>query len=187
MFEMKNESDATQQKNKNSDFYSKLDSDRNTKKCEFAVLVSMLEKDNAAFNGIHAVPEKQYKDMYVVRPENFISIIRLLRAGIVKNIKSLHEIALLKGQNVEITAFENNLEEFKTDFDRNTRLAGQHFSKAVEELKKTRDKIDATIKELEGSENNISLANTKLQKLSMKKLVKDSPTLSAEYEKSKNK
>jgi hypothetical protein len=187
MFEMKNEADDTKAKHKNSEFYAKLDSDRNTKKCEFAVLVSLLEKDDETINGIYAVPERIYKNMYVIRPEHFLSIIRLLRTSIMKNINSLREIATLKGNNTDITAFKNNLEQFQAHFGRNTRLAGEKSDDVIKNLETIKNKIEDTITGLKGFYKNLRIANTSLEDLSVEDLVKDSPTLAEEYEKSKNK
>ena len=178
MFEMKNEVDTTVTKHKNSDFFKELDKDRNEKGCEYAILVSLLEKDNELYNdGIYTVPENLYKDMYVIRPQYFIQIITLLRKTSKKTLELRNEIEMIKGKNLDITNFETNLGEFKEKFGRNYHLASDKFKDAIDRIDKTIDNLQKIKSDLIGSENNLRLANNKLEDLSLKKIAKDSPSI----------
>jgi len=180
-FEMKNEADETATKHKNSDFFKKLDEDRRKKGCEFAVLVSMLEMDNDMYNeGIVVVPG--YEKMYVVRPENFIPIITLLVQTSKKALEFKKELALAKSQSIDVTNFEDQLEDFKDKFGKNYRLASEKFQDAIK-------RIDESIKQLQnvraallGSENNLRLASEKADDLTIKKLTRGNPTMKAKFE-----
>ena len=175
MFEMKNEQDTTATKHKNKDFFKELDKDRKEKGCEYAVLVTMLEQDNELYNDITKVWE--YENMYVVRPQHFISIINLLRIGAVKSYQYKLELEKVKNTNVDIMNFESNLEVFKNDFGRNYRLASDKFKTAIDEIDKSIDHLNKIKSNLLGSENNLRLANNKLEDLSLTKLGKDNPTI----------
>jgi len=186
MFEMKNENDETASKKKNEDFLKELDKDRNEKCCEYAVLVSLLEPDSELYNtGIVDVSHR-YRKMYVVRPQFFIPIITLLRNAAQNSLKYKTELALVKAQNIDITNFENELEEFKTGFARNYELASKKFKTAIEEIDKTIDHLQKTKDALLGSENNLRLANNKADDLTVKKLTKCNPTMAAKFDELKN-
>lgn len=181
MFEMKNEADETATKHKNSDFFAKLDRDRNQKGCEFAVLVSMLEMDNDMYNdGIVVVPG--YEKMYVVRPENFIPIITLLVQTSKKALEFKKELAVARSQSIDVTRFEEQLEDFKDKFGRNYRLASEKFRKAIEDIDKSIAALQKTKEELIGSENNLRLANDKAEDLSIKRLTRGNPTMKAKFD-----
>ena len=178
MFEMKNEMDTTASKHRNQDFFKELDKDRNEKHCEYAVLVSLLEKENDLFNdGIYIVPETLYKDMYVIRPQYFIQIIMLLRKLCKKTIELKNEIEKIKERNLDLTKFENNLDDFKDKFGRNYKLASEKFKDAIDRIDKTIDNLQKIKSDLVGSDNNLRIANNKLDDLSLKKLAKDSPSI----------
>lgn len=182
MFEMKNEMDETASKNKNEYFFEKLDKDRTKKGCEYAVLVTMLEPNNELYNnGIVDVSYK-YEKMYVIRPQFFIPLITILRNAAQKSAGYKRELAEVKSQNVDVTNFENDLNEFKEKFGKNYRLAGERFQKAIEEIDKTIIELQKVKENLLGSENNLRLANDKAQELSVKKLVKNNPTMKAKFE-----
>jgi hypothetical protein len=181
MFEMKNESDETATKKKNEDFFKELDKDRNEKGCEYAILVSLLEPDSELYNtGIVDVSHR-YRKMYVVRPQFFIPIITLLRNAAQNSMKYKTELALVKEQNIDITNFESELDEFKTGFARNYDLASKKFKTAIEEIDKTIDHLQKTKNALLGSENNLRLANNKANDLTVKKLTKGNPTMAAKF------
>ncbi|MHB8380696.1 MAG: DUF2130 domain-containing protein [Acidimicrobiales bacterium] len=181
MFEMKNESDATATKKKNEDFFRELDKDRNEKGCEYAVLVSLLEPDSELYNtGIVDVSYK-YPKMYVVRPQFFIPIITLLRNAAQNTLGYKKELARVKEQNIDITNFEDGLDEFRTGFARNYGLASQKFKTAIAEIDKTIDHLQKTKEALIGSENNLRLANNKADDLTIKKLTKGNPTMAAKF------
>lgn len=181
MFEMKNENDGTATKKKNEDFLKELDKDRSEKNCEYAVLVSLLEPENELFNsGIVDVSHRHPK-MYVVRPQFFIPIITLLRNAALNSLKYKNELAIIKSQNIDITNFENELDEFKTGFARNYDLASKKFWKAIEEIDKTIDHLQKTKEALLGSENNLRLANNKADDLTVKKLTKGNPTMAEKF------
>ncbi|MDZ7611356.1 MAG: DUF2130 domain-containing protein [Candidatus Moranbacteria bacterium] len=181
MFEMKNEDDTTATKKKNNDFFKELDKDRREKKCEYAVLVSLLEKDNEYYDDIVTVYD--YDLMYAIRPQHFITIIGFLRQA---NIKSQHlrkEIEALNNQNIDVSNFEANMNEFKEAFSRNYSLASKQFSKSIEEIDKTIDHLNKVKENLLKSINNLRLANNKATDLSIKRLTTNSPSVAMEFEK----
>jgi hypothetical protein len=181
MFEMKNESDTTATKKRNEDFFKELDKDRNEKGCEYAVLVSLLEPDSELYNaGIVDVSYK-YPKMYVVRPQFFIPIITLLRNAAQNSLGYKKELARVREQNIDITNFEGELEEFRTGFARNYRLASGKFKTAISEIDKTIDHLQKTKDALIGSENNLRLANNKASDLTIKKLTKGNPTMATKF------
>ena len=186
MFEVKNESDATASKKKNEDFLKELDKDRNEKSCEYAVLVSLLEPDSELYNSGIVDVSHRYRKMYVVRPQFFIPIITLLRNAAQNSLKYKAELALVKAQNIDITNFENELDEFKTGFARNYELASKRFKTAIEEIDKTIDHLQKTKDALLGSENNLRLANNKADDLTLKKLTKGNSTMAAKFADLKN-
>ncbi len=182
MFEMKNEMDETATKHKNEDFYKELDKDRKQKNCEYAVLVSMLESDNELFNaGIVDVSYK-YEKMYVVRPQCFIPIITLLRNAAMNAMEYKQELAVVRNQNIDISNFEENLMNFKNDFSRNYDIAHSHFDKAIDEIDKTIQHLEKVKKELLGSDNQLRIANNKVDEVSIKKLTKGNITMQEKFE-----
>ena len=181
MFEMKNEMDTTATKHKNEDFFKELDKDRREKNCEYAVLVTMLELDNEYYNsGIVDVSYK-YPKMYVVRPQFFIPIITVLRNAALNSLAYKKELAVIRSQNVDITHFEEDMNDFKDKFSRNFRLASEKFQKAIDEIDKTIDHLQKTKEALLSSENNLRLANNKAEELTIKRLTKNNPTMSAKF------
>ena len=182
MFEMKNESDQTATKKKNEDFLKELDKDRIEKKCEYAVLVSLLEIDSELYNtGIVDMSHK-YPKMYVVRPQFFIPIITLLRNAAMNSMQYKAELALVKIQNIDITNFEEKMNAFKEGFARNYQLASQKFHTAIEEIDKTISHLQKTKDALLASDNNLRLANQKTEDLTIKKLTHGNPTMRAKFE-----
>ncbi len=181
MFEMKNEMDTTATKHKNEDFFKELDKDRKEKNCEYAVLVTMLEADNEYYNsGIVDVSYK-YPKMYVVRPQFFIPIITVLRNAALNSLQYRHELELVRNQNIDITHFEEDINDFKDKFSRNFRLASEKFQKAIDEIDKTIDHLQKTKEALLSSENNLRLANNKAEDLTIKRLTKGNPTMTAKF------
>lgn len=181
MFEMKNENDGTATKKKNEDFFKELDKDRTEKKCEYAVLVSMLEVDNEYYNtGIVDVSYK-YPKMYVVRPQFFIPIITLLRNAALNTLKYKSELALMQSQNIDITNFESKMNSFKEGFARNYDLASRKFRTAIEEIDKTITHLQKTKEALISSEDNLRLANNKAEELTIKKLTHNNPTMKEKF------
>ena len=177
MFEMKNEADKTATKPKNEDFFKELDKDRKEKKCEYAVLVSLLEMDNDYYNeGIVDVSYK-YEKMYVIRPQFFIPLITLIRNLAMNALQYKKELALIQNQNIDISHFEDNLNTFKEGFSRNYRLASEKFKKAIDEIDKTIDHLQKTKEALLSSENNLRLANNKADDLTIKKLTNGNETM----------
>ena len=182
MFEMKNQNDETATKHKNEDFFAELDKDRKEKKCEYAVLVSMLEAESELYNqGIVDVSHR-YEKMYVVRPQLFIPIITILRNAALNSMAYKDELQLVRNQNIDITNFETSLLDFKTAFSRNYDLASKQFNTAIEEIDKTIDHLQKVKASLLGSERNLRLANDKAGDLSIKKLTKNNPTMKARFE-----
>ena len=181
MFEMKNEMDETATKHKNEDFFKELDKDRNEKKCEYAVLVSLLEADNELYNtGIVDVSYK-YPKMYVIRPQFFIPMITLLRNASLNALQYKQELAVIRNQNIDISHFEEDMNDFKDKFSRNYRLASEKFKKAIDEIDKTIDHLQKTKEALLSSENNLRLANNKAEELSIKRLTRNNPTMAAKF------
>ena len=177
MFEMKNEADKTATKHKNEDFFKELDKDRKEKKCEYAVLVSLLEIDNDYYNeGIVDVSHK-YEKMYVIRPQFFIPLITLIRNLAMNALQYKKELAIIQNQNIDISHFEDNLNTFKEGFSRNYRLASEKFKKAITEIDKTIDHLQKTKEALLSSENNLRLANNKADDLTIKKLTNGNDTM----------
>jgi len=175
MFEMKNEDDRTATKHKNKDFFKKLDKDRREKKCEFAVLVSLLEKDNEFYDDIVTVHE--YPNMYSIRPQHFITTIGFLRQGSMKSQELRRKIQILSNQNIDVTNFENKMNMFKDAFARNYNLASGQFTKALDEIDKAIDRLNKVKENLLKSDNNLRLANNKATDLSIKKLTANSPSV----------
>lgn len=185
MFEMKNEADETATKHKNEDFFKELDKDRREKSCEYAVLVSLLEKENDLYNnGIVDVSYK-YDKMYVVRPQFFIPLITLIRNLSSKSLEYRKELELIKNQNIDITNFESRMEQFKTDFSRNYRLASEKFQRAINEIDKSINSLQKTKEALLNSENNLRLANGKAEELTIKKLTRGNKTMKKLFEEAK--
>lgn len=181
MFEMKNEADDTLKKHKNEDFFKELDKDRREKGCEYAVLVTMLEADNDYYNtGIVDVSHK-YDKMYVIRPQFFIQLIGLLRNAALNALKYKQELALIKEQNIDITHFEDNLEAFKLAFAKNYHSASSNFQKAIDEIDKAIRRMEEVKKFLTTSENQLRLANRKLEDVSVKRLTRKNPTMTAKF------
>jgi len=186
MFEMKNENDQTATKKKNEDFFAKLDKDRNEKKCEYAVLVSLLESDNEFYNtGIVDVSHK-FPKMYVIRPQFFIPIITLLRNAAMNSMQYKAELNLMRNQNVDITNFEEKINSFKEGFARNYDLASKKFATAIVEIDKTISHLQKTKEALLSSENNLRLANNKAGDLTIKKLTHGNPTMKTKFDESSN-
>ena len=182
MFEMKNENDETATKKKNEHFFKELDKDRHEKQCEYAILVSLLEADNELYNTGIVDVSYQYPKMYVVRPQFFIPIITLLRNAALNSLQYKQELALMRDQHIDITHFEEDLETFKKGFARNYELASKKFQSAIDEIDKTIKSLEKTKAALVSSENNLRLANNKAEDLTVKKLVKNNPTMKQRFE-----
>ena len=181
MFEMKNEMDETATKHKNEDFFKKLDKDRTEKKCEYAVLVSLLEADSELYNGGIVDMSYRYPKMYVIRPQFFIPIISLLRNAAQSSISYRQELALMRQQNLDVENFNAQLTDFKQRFSKNYELASRRFNEAIEEIDKTIAHLQKTKDALLSSENNLRLANTKAEDLTIKKLCKNNPTMTERF------
>lgn len=182
MFEMKNEMDETSTKHKNEDFLKELDRDRNEKGCEYAILVSLLEADNELYNQGIVDVSYRYPKMYVIRPQFFIPIITLLRDASLKSSQVKRQLIEIKNQNLDITHFEDELNDFKTKFANNYRLASEKFSRAIDEIDKTIDHLTKTKEALLSSENNLRLANNKAEDLTIKKLTRNNPTMKQAFD-----
>ncbi|UOP05453.1 DUF2130 domain-containing protein [Conchiformibius kuhniae] len=182
MFEMKNEGDETATKKKNEHFFKELDKDRREKGCEYAVLVSLLEADNELYNNGIVDVSYAYPRMYVIRPQFFIPIISLLRNAALHALPYKREVQQIRNQNIDITNFERDLDNFKSAFGRNYRIASEKFKTAIEEIDKTISHLEKTKAALLSSENNLRLANDKAEDLTVKKLVRKNPTMKAQFE-----
>lgn len=181
MFEMKNEMDTTATKHKNEDFFKELDKDRKEKKCEYAVLVSLLESDNELYNGGIVDVSYRYPKMYVIRPQFFIPLISILRNAALNSLEYRNQIAVMQNQNIDISNFEEEMNKFKEGFGRNYRLASEKFKKAIDEIDQTIKHLEKTKEALLSSENNLRLANNKAEDLTIKKLTRKNPTMQAMF------
>lgn len=181
MFEMKNENDGTATKKKNEDFLKELDKDRNEKKCEYAILVSLLEPESELYNSGIVDVSYRYPKMYVVRPQFFLPMITLLRNAALNSLKYKSELALVKAQNIDITNFEQQLDDFKSAFGRNWRLASDGFVEAIKRIDEAIKDLEKTKEALHKSANNLRLANDKAEDLSIKRLTRSNPTMTAKF------
>ena len=181
MFEMKNENDETATKHRNEDFLKKLDADRRKKGCEYAVLVTLLEPESELYNEGIVDMGYRYEKMYVVRPQFFIPIISILRNAALSAMTYKAELARARSQNVDVTRFEEQMEDFKAKFGRNYELASRKFQQAIDEIDKTIDHLQKTKDALLGSERNLRLANDKAQDLTIKRLTRNNPTMKAAF------
>ena len=186
MFEMKNENDTTATKKKNEDFFKELDKDRNEKDCEYAILVSLLESDSELYNSGIIDVSHRYPKMYVIRPQFFISMITLLRNASMKSLEYKTELAIIKAQNIDVTNFETNLEKFKMGFAKNYDLATRQFQTAIDEIDKSINHLQKTKDALMGVSRNFRLANDKAQDVTIKKLTRGNPTMSAKFQELNN-
>jgi hypothetical protein len=186
MFEMKNEADETTTKKKNEDFLKELDKDRTEKKCEYAVLVSLLETESEFYNSGIVDVSHRYSKMYVVRPQFFIPIITLLRNAAMNSLHYKSELALVKSQNIDITNFEEKMNKFKDGFAKNYDLASRKFKEAIDGIDKTIKELEKTKLALLSSENNLRLANDKTEDLTIKKLTHGNPTMKAKFDELNN-
>ncbi len=184
MFEMKNETDTTATKRKNEDFLKELNKDREEKNCEYAVLVSLLESDSDFYNSGIVEMSHRYPKMYVIRPQCFLPIITLLRNASLKSLEYKTELALIKAQNIDITNFEESLENFKCAFGKNYELASRRFDTAIQEIEKSIDHLQKTKDALIGADRNLRLANDKAQAISVKRLTKNNPTMINKFKES---
>ena len=187
MFEMKNENDTTATKHKNEDFFKELDKVRNEKKCEYAVLVSMLEPENEYYNAGIVDVSYRYPKMYVIRPQCFIPFITLIRNAALASSEYKNQLVLAKNQNLDVSHFEEDLELFKEKFAENYNRASDRFAKAIEEIDKTIDHLNKVKEGLVGADRNLRLANDKAQDLTIKKLTKNNPTMKAKFDELKDK
>ncbi len=181
MFEMKNEMDQTATKHRNEDFFKELDKDRREKGCEYAVLVTLLEPDNELYNSGIVDVSYRYPKMYVIRPQFFIPLISILRNAALNSLDYRRQLAAIQNQNIDITNFESEMNDFKDRFNRNYELASRRFKEAIDEIDKTITHLQKTKDALLSSENNLRLANNKAQDLSIKRLTKNNPTMQAKF------
>ncbi|MBO5526765.1 MAG: DUF2130 domain-containing protein, partial [Erysipelotrichaceae bacterium] len=181
MFEMKNEADTTATKHKNEDFQAKLDKDRKEKNCEYAVLVSLLEMDNDLYNEGIVDMSHRYEKMYVIRPQNFIPIITLLRNANLNSLSYKKQLVALRDQDMDYKNFENNMNAFKSAFAKNYELASRKFQDAIDDIDKTIKALEKTKADLLSSDRNLRLANDKAQDLSIRKLTKNAPSVAEKF------
>lgn len=186
MFEMKNEMDTTATKHKNDDFLKKLDEDRRKKGCEFAVLVSLLEADNDLYNNGIVNKSHLYPKMYVIRPQFFVPFINLLVQTSKKSLEYKKQLILAQNKEVDVTNFENQLQDFKDKFGRNYRLASEKFRNAISEIDKTITHLQKVREALVGSEDNLRLANDKAEGLTIRKLTYKNPTMKEKFDEARN-
>ncbi len=182
MFEMKNEGDETATKKRNEDFLKELDKDRQEKGCEYAVLVSLLESENELYNSGIVDMSHRYPKMYVIRPQFFIPMITLLRNAALNSLQYKSELALVKAQNIDVSNFEEQLEDFRTTFGRNYRLASERFSDAIKHIDNSIAQLQKTKENLLRSDDNLRLANNKIEDLTIKKLTRGNPTMQQKFD-----
>ena len=182
MFEMKNEQDGATHHKRNEDHFKKLDRDRTEKKCEYAVLVSLLEPESELYNGGIVDVSYRFDKMYVIRPQFFIPMITILRNAALESLKYRSELALVRQQDIDVTNFEESLNDFKERFARNYDLASRKFSNAIDEIDKTIDHLQKVKESLIGSERNLRLANDKADALTVRKLTRGNATMKAKFD-----
>ena len=182
IFEMKNESDTTATKKKNENFLKKLDKNRTEKECEYAILVSLLESDSELYNSGIVDVSHRYSKMYIIRPQFFLPIIGLLRNAAMKSLEYKTELALVKAQNIDVTNFENDLDNFKTAFGKNYDIASRKFQTAIDEIDKSINHLQKTKDALLGTNRQLKLANEKAQDVTIKKLTRHNPTMAAKFD-----
>lgn len=187
MFEMKNEMDETATKHKNEDFFAKLDKDRRTKGCEYAVLVSLLEPDNEFYNEGIVDVSYRYPKMFVVRPQFFMPLISLLTQASQKSVEYQRELVRARQQSIDVTNFENKLNDFRTKFGDHYMRASAKFNKAIEEIDKTIKSLQKMKEDLLSSENYLRLANTDAEGLTIKRLTRGNPTMRQKFEEAREK
>lgn len=185
MFEMKNEADNTQKKHRNEDFFQKLDADRKKKGCEYAVLVSLLEPESELYNAGIVDVSHRYEKMYVIRPQFFVPLITILMQAAKKSIGYRRELEIARSQSVDVTNFEHKLDEFKTGFAYNYRLASEKFQLAIKDIDDTIKRLEKVKESLLGSDKNLRLANDKADKLTIKSLVRNNPTMKQKFAEAK--
>jgi len=181
MFEMKNETETTASKKKNEHFFAELDKDRNAKGCEYAILVTLLEPDNELYNSGIVDVSHRYPKMYVIRPQFFIPMISLLRNASQKSLTYKAELELVKSQNIDVTNFEKDLDEFKAGFSRNYDLASKKFEEAIKHIDATMKSLQKVRDSLVSSENQLRLASNKAEDVTVKKLTRKNPTMAAKF------
>jgi len=186
MFEMKNEADATSTKKTNEHFLKELDKDRNQKKCEYAVLVSMLEKDNEMYDGIYTVPENKYKDMFVIRPQHFIQIITWLRNVAEKLSVSRRELMTIQQRDRDYTEFDIQADLLRERFEKHCLTAVNKHNDAIDNIDKMIKGLQKIKDDLLGSDKQLRLASEDLEKLTVKKLAKNSPSILEQIKTKKN-
>ena len=186
MFEMKNEDEDTKSKQKNSKFFKKLDEDRTKKNCEYAVLVTLLEEESELYNGGIVDVSHEYDKMYVVRPQFFISIITTLRNASMKALQYKAELAQVKAQNIDVTNFETELEDFKDKFGNNFRIASDKFRDAIKQIDDAISDLEKVKTSLLGSERQLRLANDKAQDITVKRLIRGNPTMQEKFKELEN-
>jgi hypothetical protein len=186
MFEMKNEMDTTATKHRNEDFFKELDKDRNEKKCEYAVLVSLLEADNDYYNNGIVDVSYRYPKMYVIRPQFFIPLISLLRNAALNSLQYQRELQIVRNQQIDLRNFESEMQAFKEGFARNYDIASRKFKTAIDEIDKTIEHLQKTKDALLSSENQLRLANNKAEDLSIKRLTKNAPSVRAMFEQNRD-
>ena len=179
---MKNEADTTSTKHKNEDFFAKLDKDRNTKGCEYAVLVSMLEPESDLYNNGIVDVSHRYPKMFVVRPQFFMPIISLLAKASRNAVDYKRQLAIARNQSVDVTNFENKLNEFRSGFSRNYELASKKFNAAIVQIDESIKHLQKVREALVGSEDNLRLANKKADELTIKKLTYNNPTMKEKFD-----
>lgn len=182
MFEMKNENETTRTKKKNEDFLAELDKDRREKNCEYAILVSMLEAESDLYNqGIVDVSYK-YPKMYVIRPQFFIPMITILKNAAEKSLEAKKELALVKNQNIDITTFEDDVENWKAGWLSTMQKAGKKHLEAIEQINKAIKDLEKVRDALMLSDKHLIAAEHKMDDLTVKRLTRKNPTMRAKFE-----
>ena len=181
MFEMKNEQEDSHRRHRNEDFFKKLDADRTKKGCEYAVLVSLLESESELYNAGIVDVSYRYPKMYVVRPQFFIPIISVLRNAALGAAEARRELALVRQQNIDVTHFEEKMEQFKSGFSKNYDTASRKFKAAIDEIDKTISHLQKVRENLTSSERQLRLANEKAEGLTIKRLTRGNPTMKAKF------
>ena len=179
MFEMKNEADTTDDKARhtNESFLKELDKDRREKKCEYAVLVSLLEGDNEYYNQGIVDMSYKYPKMYVIRPQFLVPLITMLRNMALNAFQSKKELAEYKNANIDVTKFEDKLNTFKDKFSNRVKLADERFQDAIKAIDKSIAEMTKTKEQLLLSLSHMDTAGNQLDDLTISRLTYGNPTM----------
>ena len=182
MFEMKTEKDTTKTKHKNEHFFDKLDKNRTSKNCEYAVLVSTLEEDSKLYNNGIVDVSHRYPKMFVIRPQHFLTIIGLIRTMARNTYAYKKQVVEYQRENVDITNFEAAVaaiaEKINNDYER----AGAIYSDVDKMCDDIIKKVENFRKEFKTATGWIEKAKNQLPHLEIRRLTRGNKTMQEKFE-----